>query len=226
LPIFGNINVVELLIRVPVVLLALTVHEFCHAYFAYRMGDPTAARLGRLSLNPLRHLDPLGTICLMFAPIGWAKPVPVNPLNFHDRRKGELVCTAAGPGSNLVQAIVFGLIIRAVIHFGQDSLDNPVVHALLMVSLAGVLINTGLAVFNCLPLYPLDGFHITLNLLKPPGQQQFEETMRFGPFVIIGLVMLGNLAKVPILTTLIRPPTSFILRFVAGLPYEFINDLL
>ena len=92
-----NIDPVDLMIRVPVILLALTVHEFCHAYFAYRMGDPTAYRLGRCSLNPLRHLEPLGTICLLFAPIGWAKPVPIIPINFRDPRKGMLVATAAGP---------------------------------------------------------------------------------------------------------------------------------
>src|SRR5690242_12736966 len=103
-----------MMLRIPVVLLALTVHEFCHAYFALQMGDPTAYRLGRCSLNPLRHLDPLGTICLMFAPIGWAKPVPIDPRNFRNWRQGVLVSIAAGPISNLIQALVFALLLRGV----------------------------------------------------------------------------------------------------------------
>lgn len=221
-----DLDPVNLLIRVPVVLLALTVHEFSHGYFAYRMGDPTAYRMGRLTLNPIKHLDPLGTICLMFAPIGWAKPVPINPLNFHDRRKGILVATAAGPASNLVQAIVFALLMRAVVSLaggiehalGADA--DPRFQALAMISFMGVLVNVGLAVFNCLPFYPLDGFHITLQLMRPESQEKFVETSRYGPFLILGLVLLGSLGDVSILMYLIRPPVNLILRHVAGVPFH------
>jgi Zn-dependent protease len=215
-------NPVELLIRVPVVLLALTVHEFCHGYFAYRMGDPTAHRMGRLTLNPIAHLDPLGTICLMFAPIGWAKPVPINPLNFHDHRKGILVSTAAGPASNLAQAILFALLLRALMRFGgsiMPGLGTQAVNAIQAVGMLcffGVLINVGLAVFNCLPLYPLDGFHITLQLIRPESQEQFAETRPYGPFVILALVLLGNLGDFDILRYLIAPPANLIFRYVAG----------
>jgi len=108
----SNETIIGLLMHAPIVIFSLTIHEFAHAFAAYRMGDPTAARLGRMTLNPLAHLDPIGTICLFFAPIGWAKPVPINDINFDDRRKGVLVSTAAGPGSNLCVALACALIMR------------------------------------------------------------------------------------------------------------------
>ena len=217
----GLIDPIDLLTRLPVVLLALTIHECSHAYCAYRMGDPTAYRLGRVSLNPLRHLDPLGTICLLFAPIGWAKPVPVNPLNFDDPRKGDLVTTAAGPGSNLVQALVWALLLRGVLYWWPDT-GASLTGSLHVRAAAGELcyygtvINVGLAVFNCLPLYPLDGFHIFLQLTKRESQERFAATAAYGPFAIIGLVLLGRIGKTDILSSLINPPARFILQHVAG----------
>jgi Zn-dependent protease len=221
----------ELMLRIPVVLLALTVHEFCHAYFALKMGDPTAYRLGRCSLNPLRHLDPLGTICLMFAPIGWAKPVPINPLNFDNWRKGVLVSTAAGPLSNVAQALLFALLLR-VCRYGlawglwldtegrlpipRESLLNFVALAQEMFLMA-VIINLGLAVFNCLPLFPLDGFHITAQLVKPESQERFVRMAPAGPFMIIGLVFINNYTDFKIINSLIDPPLDFILHYVGGM---------
>ncbi len=248
-----NLNSSELLIRIPVVLLALTVHEFCHAYFAYRMGDPTAYRLGRCSLNPLRHLDPLGTICLMFAPIGWAKPVPINHENFRrppgtasrsgfesewttgtgyygapdvagDRRvrRGILISTAAGPLSNLAQAVLWALILRGIRYAMPWAPDTPQADRLIELawSMAGtaLMINVGLAVFNCLPLYPLDGFHILLQLIKPGREHEFAQTARYGPFMIIGLVLLGNYGHIDVLGKLMNPVFLFLFRHVAGLP--------
>ncbi len=208
------------MIRVPIVLLALTVHEFSHAYFALRMGDPTAYRMGRCSLNPLRHLDPLGTLCLMFAPIGWAKPVPVNPDNFRDRRLGDLVTTAAGPLSNLAQAVLFALLLRALFHFSSSDTNPTLFKAAGLMLLFGIIVNVGLAIFNCLPLFPLDGFHIAANLMTPQSQQRFLETARYGPIVIMFLVLQDYLTHVDLLGMLIDPPVNFVLRHVAGVPWQ------
>jgi Zn-dependent protease len=211
----------NLLIRLPVVLLALTVHEFCHAYFAYRMGDPTAAQHGRCTLNPFPHLDPLGTIMLMFAPIGWAKPVPVNPMNFHNRRKGELVTTAAGPLSNLALACVFALVMRGILYCDfhyPDLMSDRAFEVLTTMTLFGVIINTALMVFNFLPIYPLDGYHIAYNLMRSETQQRFAEMRAYGPFLILGLVLLENFSEVGILSRIILPPAGLLFKYVAGIP--------
>ncbi len=217
----AELNWMEIAIRLPVVLLALTVHEFCHAYFAYRMGDPTAYRMGRVSLNPLRHLDPLGTICLIFAPIGWAKPVPINPLNFYHPSRGMLVATAAGPASNLLQAVLFGLALRGVIFWAEGATrgENPqvdqFVRVLTLLCWFGVMINVGLAVFNLLPLFPLDGFHIAMQSMAPANQERFASMAPYGSFVILGLVLIEN-AGVGILSKIISPIQMAIFRYVVG----------
>jgi len=204
-------------------LLALTVHEFCHGYFAYRMGDPTAYLAGRLSLNPLKHLDWLGALCLMFAPIGWAKPVPINSLNFTDHRRGVLVSTAAGPGSNLVLAVVFALLIRLIVFLskGVDASASPMFEQVIGIATVmcyvGVVVNVGLAVFNCLPLYPLDGFHITQQLLSPAARAGFQDTAYYGPFILIGIIVLENATNVDILGKLIRPVVHLYLDYIAGM---------
>jgi Zn-dependent protease len=215
-----NIDIADLLLRVPVILLALTVHEFSHAYFALRMGDPTAYRQGRCSLNPLRHLDFLGTICLLFAPIGWAKPVPVNPANFRDPRKGDMIVSAAGPLSNLAQAVVFALVLRAVLKWGPGwaatEQGHRFVTAVLEMALLAVQINIGLAVFNLLPLYPLDGFHVSLQLMSAETQRRYLQIAHYGPFVILALVFAGAYTHFNVLRTLIEPPFRLVMRYVAG----------
>lgn len=214
------IDPLDLLIRVPVVLFALTVHEFSHAYVAYRMGDPTAYRLGRCTLNPVKHLDPLGTICLMFGPIGWAKPVPVNPINFDDPRKGNLYTTFAGPLSNLIQAVIFAVLLRGLVHHAESALpmlSESAIDAAYAMLMTGLWINVGLAVFNLLPFYPLDGYHVSMELLPIEGQRRQAELANAGPFIIIGIVMLGRMSNVDILGKLMDPPFDFLLKYIAGI---------
>ncbi len=209
----------ELAIRVPVLLLALTVHEFFHAYTAHRLGDPTAYRLGRCTLNPLAHLDPLGALCLLFAPIGWAKPVPVNPLNFRNPGRDDMIVSAAGPLSNLALAFVFSLLLRGATAWSEPLRATAGPYgftAIYLLLYVGVLINTGLAVFNLLPVYPLDGFHIFGNLAKGPSRQRFYEMARFGPFIILGLVLLAN-TPYDVLGRTIGPVQAFFLGRIAGL---------
>lgn len=225
-------NIIDLAVRLPIVLLALTAHEFSHAYAAYRLGDPTAYRLGRCTLNPLKHLDPLGTICLLFAPIGWAKPVPVNPANFEDPRRGDLITSAAGPGANVAQAILFATLLRMVVlHAGglSESLGargDSLANALFWMCFMGVICNVGLAIFNCLPLYPLDGYHIAYQLMPTRSQQSFAQAAPAGPFIILAVVILGRAGDVNILRAVINPPTAALLDHVSGFPPELINDLL
>ena len=167
----------------PVILFSLTLHEFFHAWTAFRFGDPTAARLGRLTLNPLAHLDLFGTI-VMFASgfrFGWAKPVPVNPLNLRNPRVADIWISAAGPLSNLGLALLCGLVFRLT--------DAPEVAQRLLV--AGVVINVTLAFFNLIPLFPLDGSHILRNLLPQEMTAAYDRFEQFAPWVLLVVVVSG-----------------------------------
>lgn len=211
----------ELLIRMPVVLLALTVHEFSHAYVAYRMGDPTALRAGRCTLNPLAHLDLIGTICIMFGPIGWAKPVPVNPYNFRRPLRDEMIVSAAGPVSNVIQAVAFALLLRMLVQqdlFG-GTLGREARVILVTMAYVGVLVNCGLAVFNMLPVFPLDGFHVVRFFLGPANRRSLDQTAPYGNYVILALVLLPFLTRGRIspLSAVIRYPVQVVLTYVAGL---------
>lgn len=210
---FSPAGIAALLIRLPVILLALVIHELAHAWTADKLGDPTPRSFGRISLNPVRHLDPLGTICLLFAPIGWAKPVPINPYNFRNPGRDDILVSAAGPMSNLLQAIAFVLLLRLPWEAwanagGLPQPDGPtivwiakagglqqlVLVVWAMISL-GVVINIGLMVFNLLPFFPLDGHHIARENLRGEARDRFIEFQRLGPAFIIGLIILDNLLR-------------------------------
>lgn len=173
----------EAIIYGPVILFSLTLHEFFHAWTAYRFGDPTAARMGRLTLNPLAHLDLIGTIVMVASGFrfGWAKPVPVNPLNLRNPQIADIWISAAGPLSNLGLAIVCGIVFR---------LTQPPDVALRLL-IAGVVINVSLAFFNLIPLFPLDGSHILRNLLPMEMTAAYDRFERWAPLVLLALVATG-----------------------------------
>ena len=205
----------ELLLRLPIVLFALTVHEFAHAYSAYRLGDDTARLLGRLTLNPLAHLELFGTICIMFGPIGWAKPVPVNPLNFRNRGRDDIIVSIAGPASNLVLAFVFALLVRVYVGIEWQNADTAAaVRGFLFL---GVIVNVGLACFNMLPVFPLDGHHVMREMLPPEQRDQYMSHARYGPFIILGLVLFGR----EFLWGLIKPVALFFLNTIGGAQVSF-----
>jgi len=181
-----------LILRLPVVLFALTVHEFMHGWVAHKCGDDTALRAGRLTLNPLPHLDPIGTLCLLFAPIGWAKPVPVDTTNFsyETRRRDEILVGGAGVAANFAMAIGVALVARVLLVAGMAPTTRA---AGIVWTLMGhaVLVNFGLGVFNLLPIAPLDGSHIVKNLLPLNAAIRFTQLSRYGPILLLAVVAVN-----------------------------------
>lgn len=198
---------------VPVLLFSLTVHEFAHAFTAYKLGDHTAARQGRLTLNPLAHLDPMGTLLLFFVGFGYAKPVPVDLRNLKHPRRDDSIIAAAGPLSNLAMAIAFGLALRlggsSLFMFG---LRNPeyVPHVSVFgdVLIEATKINFALCILNILPIYPLDGSHIVENSLPLQKSMKFRETARYS------LVFFLLIILVPGVSALIFSPAIYLTKLV------------
>jgi len=184
-------------------IVAITIHEFSHAFVADRLGDPTARSQGRLSLNPLRHLDPLGTLMLIFAHFGWGKPVPIDPYNFKNPRRDELLTALAGPASNILLAIVLSLLFR----FLFPSLLKDILYVIIGT-------NIMLAVFNLLPIPPLDGSKIFLNLLPLEKSQEWENSLsRYGPVLLLLLVFLPVNGS-NIISLIISPIINFLMNFL------------
>jgi len=212
-------NVEGLLLRLPVVLFALTVHEFMHGWVAHKCGDDTALHAGRLTLNPLPHLDPLGTLCLMFAPIGWAKPVPVNPSNFpyETRRRDEILVSGAGVAANFGMGIGSAVLMRFL---GPTLTGAGEVAGIVFTLLFfGAFINFGLAIFNLLPIPPLDGSHILENLLPLNAAIRFREYRRYGMFLVLGFVLLSHLVGRSTGVSLLGYPISKLVTIFSG--YQF-----
>ena len=193
--------------RAPVILFALSFHELAHAWLADRLGDPTARRAGRISLNPLRHLDPIGTIALFFFPFGWAKPVPVNPYFLRRQIRDFALTALAGPVANLIAGLAFGLVSRllAVFHVGGFFLE--------LVQLS-VLMNFALALFNLIPIPPLDGSRVLYYLLPSRYGSEYIKLERFGIFIVLGLVLLDQ--TVPVLNIWMDPVIILLCRLSAG----------
>lgn len=206
----GDFNLIEMLLRVPPLLFALTVHEFAHAWVAYRCGDPTARNLGRLTFNPIAHLDPLGTICLLFAPFGWAKPVPVNPYNFRQPRRDDILVSLAGVGANLATALTVGLLIRLAVHLGFNPAVSQVTLTLWVMLHLLLIMSVGLALFNLIPIPPLDGSHVLRNLLPTDMALTYERLAPVTSIVFLVLVVSGVLGRV------LGPPLYFLVGLLLG----------
>jgi len=194
----GGINITEIVGSVAVLLFSLSLHESAHAWMADRLGDPTGRLMGRVSLNPLPHIDPIGTILfpligmlaggIMF---GWAKPVPVNPANLRDARKAHILISAAGPVSNLLAAVVFLVGLRVCLALAAGGPIGTPMRTLLGFFEVGVYLNVILAVFNLLPIPPLDGSWILEGLLPRPLSVLFQAVRPYGFLLLVVLLYTG-----------------------------------
>lgn len=167
----------SLLLTLPAVLIAITFHEFAHGFAADKLGDDTARRQGRLNLNPLTHLDPVGTVMLIFAGFGWGKPIEINPRNFNRNVKmstGEAIVAAAGPIMNFILAFVFAIIFMAIWKFAPDFTFTQIGMIVVTLIARCISINIGLGIFNLIPLPPLDGSKILKNFLPYNIRNWFE----------------------------------------------------
>ena len=193
---FSGADFADLLYRIPALLIALTFHEYAHARMAYAWGDPTAKNAGRMTLNPISHLDPLGTLMIMLVMFGWARPVPINPFNFRNREKGLFWVSLAGPGTNLILAFFATLILFLV----TGSL--PTIYRWITPSIfEGIMtwiifINVFLAIFNFVPLPPLDGSKMLRSILPRAYAHYYDSFEAYGPFVLILLLVLGLLPRI------------------------------
>jgi Zn-dependent protease len=192
----------DLLIRAPGILVGLTIHEYCHGLVALWRGDPTAKQAGRLSLNPFAHLDPFGTLMLLFGPFGWAKPVPVNYSNLENPRRDSALVSVAGPVSNILCAIIIGLILRFV-QFNITS-DGALLYLFLILKIS-YEINLGLSFFNLLPVPPLDGSNILLSLLPRSKIEPYLRLMRHVPMIFLLLIFIDFTFKTKTISLILFP---------------------
>jgi Zn-dependent protease len=210
-------NIQMMLIIAPPILLALSFHEYAHAYIANKFGDDTAKQNGRLTLNPLAHLDPIGTIMIFLVHFGWAKPVPVNPHRLRNPKKDMLWISAAGPLANMILALISGILLRFIFAIVGAINQHSIIGLLIYAVFMSLRINLALAIFNLLPIAPLDGSKILFGLLpvKHEGKIYFLE--RYGPFVLLGLIIFGRVTGVPILGGLIWPFVKYFSKIFAGI---------
>ena len=206
----------SLVLLFPPLLFALTVHEVSHGLVALRLGDPTAKLLGRLTLNPIAHLDPLGTLIFLVPPhIGWAKPVPVDVRYLHHPRRDMMWIAAAGPISNVILALLFGTLLRVIDPLSHNY-ASPVVGALIQMVAWSVVLNLSLAVFNMIPIFPLDGSKVLTGLLPPIAAARFQTLESIGPFLLLGIIVLGSLSGVSVIGAAIGPFVHFFSHVFTG----------
>jgi len=178
-----------ILYLLPVILITLSVHEFAHAYSSYKLGDPTAKNMGRLTLNPLRHLDVLGTLMLLVSFFGWAKPVPINPMYYKNSKRGTMIVSLAGPLSNMLMALLsaFAISYISVVYGTPNIYSLNKISIIYYFSQFAYIININLAVFNILPVPPLDGSKILSGLLP---NKYYYKLLQYENYIGIGFLVI------------------------------------
>jgi Zn-dependent protease len=207
--IFNGMTMEQAILLIPPLLFALCFHEFSHAYVAYILGDNTAERMGRLTLNPMAHLDPMGSLMILFVGFGWAKPVPVDPRHFRNPREGMMMVAFAGPASNLLLAGIAGLGIRFLFPFMSE--------IVLKVFYNFTLINLALCMFNLIPVHPLDGSQIFSGLMVRKNPQLVYKLQMYGPKILFGLILFGMFTNISIIWIFIGPFVRFFMSLFTGM---------
>lgn len=201
-------QIVEWIIRVGVLLAAITVHEYAHGMAAYLLGDPTAKNAGRLTWNPITHIDPIGAICLFLFRFGWAKPVPVDIRYFRNPRFGSFLVSISGPVANLVVGLSAGLLLR-----------DPFFPSEIYLNLLGsmMLMNIGLGLFNLLPFPPLDGSHVLESFLPVSALRVTRRIARYAPMILLGVFMIDRFFDAGIVFTILYRPMRYLVQVFSGL---------
>ena len=210
---FDNIGgfLMNLIAGLPGIVIAMVIHEFSHARVAYALGDYTPKMQGRLTLNPAAHVDPIGLLMLFLVHFGWAKPVQINPMNFSNPRRDDILVSLAGPASNLITAFVFTILLVFMV-----KLDLPLSEGLLVVFQMIIIYNINFAIFNMLPIPPLDGSHILRNLLPYELARGYEQLERYS-FIFLIIILMT-----PVLSYIFVP----LQRFIFGIFQGVVNILL
>lgn len=190
---FLDFDLFTLVVRTIVLLTTIPVHEAAHAYVAYKLGDPTAKYSGRLTLNPMAHFDPVGTLRLLFTGIGWAKPVPINPLNFRESKKGMAISAAAGPISNLILATISLAAYKILFGFyvATGAYDSYILTTFMTIFSSMCYINVSLAIFNLMPFPPFDGSRIFNYFLSDKYYFKIMEYEQYIFYIVFALLIIG-----------------------------------
>lgn len=208
-------KILALLLSIPGVLIAITFHEYAHAWTAYKLGDDTAKSQGRLSLNPLKHMDPIGIVMLLFLGFGWGRPVEIDSRNFNRNisvRKAEAIVSIAGPLANFILAIVFSAIYGALIKFNAlTSMDTRTALTIITILQSIISINIGLGVFNLIPLPPLDGSKIIMPFLPYKAKEFFVNNEQIF-YIVFVLLWITGLAG-----TIITPAINWVSKGILAL---------
>ena len=211
-----GLDITEMLKIVPAAVIGLTIHEFSHAFTAYKLGDSTAKDEGRLTLNPLKHIDWLGFFLIVIAGFGWAKPVSFNPANLRNKHRDEILISIAGPISNFLIALVFFIIARLlyfVDYFHTTTFGLEIIN---LIMIWGV-INFSLFIFNLIPIPPLDGSHLYLTFLKDINPKLMMNMYTYGTLVLLAIIIVENKLNINILhiSQLVNGISSFIIQSLA-----------